>query len=120
MCNIYCVVILQKVISLLYIKHEHSYVSFENNVSFIWIFKYCYAFLYQCLQLLLSSHIHNMKIPWMVHHVETQLNNHSPTMKIGTKPNTFTQQNAKTNIEHKTHKNLHIRIKCARISNHQT
>jgi hypothetical protein len=23
----------------LYIKHEHSYMSFKNNVSYVWIFK---------------------------------------------------------------------------------
>jgi hypothetical protein len=55
----------------------------------------------------------------MLHYVQTQLNNQPPTMKIGTKPNTFTQQNAKTNIENKTHKNLHTRIKYGGISNHQ-
>jgi len=54
--------------------------------------------------IIVPAHIkHKMKIPWMVHDVQTQ-NGHSPPMK--TSPIFSQHINAKTNIMHKTHRRL--------------
>jgi hypothetical protein len=37
--NNYCDIILNKIMQFFYIKHEHSCISFKNNISSIWIFK---------------------------------------------------------------------------------
>ncbi len=60
---------------------------------------------------------HNIKISWMVDNVQTQNNYLLANESRNPNPTSPHHKNIKTNIMHKTHRNLHITMKCVRISN---
>jgi D-ribose pyranose/furanose isomerase RbsD len=62
---------------------------------------------------------HQMKIIWMVNHVQTQ-NGHSLAMKTTIQAQQFHNTKMQIlNIAHKTPKNLRIIVECLGISNHR-
>jgi hypothetical protein len=69
-CN-YHDVILNKTMWFLCIKHEHSRMSFKNNVSFIWIFKILNTYKYHSYQQL--HEIHTIFVQTYENHISHEI-----------------------------------------------